>query len=267
MTRTIRIDLAYDGSGFHGWQIQPGLRTVQGDLAAMCWRLLDREVKPTGAGRTDTGVHALGQTASLQDLSAAEADRLVRALARLAPEDIRVTDVREVAAEFNARFSATWRRYEYRLGWNDDLFRRTVEWQLDGGRDGIDTAAMDAAAAHLVGRRDCRSFCKTSSWKDDNTCDVREALFDWRDDGATFMIRADRFLHHMVRTIVGTLVEIGRGRRAADDIPDIIAALDRGAAGTMAPPQGLYLAEVGYPDELMEPGPAPDDHEQPEETP
>ena len=255
MSCTVRIDLAYDGAAFHGWQFQPGLRTVQGVLAAEVARLLGREVPTVGAGRTDTGVHALGQVAHVAALRADEAERLVRTLPRMGPDDIRITKVREVSPVFHARFSAIWRRYEYRLSFVDDLFLRGIRWWLPARPDRI---AMDAACGHLLGAHDFRSFCKTTSWKDDNVCTVHEARFDWRDDGAVFHIRADRFLHHMVRTAVGTLVEVGQGRRAPDDLIGILAATDRSSAGTMAPPQGLYLAEVGYPDELMDPGHRPD---------
>ncbi len=265
MSRTVRIDLAYDGAGFHGWQIQPELRTVQGMLAAMLERLLGREATPTGAGRTDTGVHALGQTAHFGGLNEDETGRLIRALPGVAPDDIRITRVVEVSPAFDARFSARWRRYEYRLALRDDLFRRGTEWQLSGVD--LDRDAMDAACVHLLGNHDYRSFCKTSSWKETNDCDVSTARFEWSDDGAVFHVTADRFLHHMVRTLVGTLVETGQGRRAPDDLPAIIAAKDRSAAGTMAPPQGLYLAEVGYPDELMDPGFMPDTDPRTEETP
>lgn len=250
MSSVVRIDLAYDGAAFHGWQIQPGLRTVQGVVGAEVGRLLGRGVVPGGAGRTDTGVHALGQTAHVDGLSEDEAERLVRVLPRMGPEDVEILRVRRVSPEFDARFSALWRRYEYRLACRRDLFRRGSEWQIDGV---LDREAMDAAAAHLHGRHDYRSFCKTSSWKEDNRCTVHEAGFAWTEGGAVFHVRADRFLHHMVRTMVGTLIEVGDGRRRPDSIPDVLAALDRGAAGTMAPPQGLYLAEVGYPDELMDP--------------
>jgi len=250
VTDVVRIDLAYDGAAFHGWQIQPGLRTVQGVLGAEVSRLLGRDVVPVGAGRTDTGVHALGQTASVDGLSPEEVERLVRALPRMGPDDLEIRRVRPAPPGFSARFSALWRRYEYRLAWKRDLFRRGVEWQLDGEPD---LAAMQAAATHLRGRHDWRSFCKTSSWKDDNRCHVVRAELLPHAGGAVFHVRADRFLHHMVRTMVGTLVEVGRGVRRPDDLPDIIAACDRGAAGTMAPPQGLYLAEVGYPE-----APSPD---------
>ena len=250
MSRTVRIDLAYDGSAFHGWQIQPRLRTVQGDLSAMASRLLGREVKPTGAGRTDTGVHALGQVAHLVCESRDEVERLTRALRRTAPDDIEIISVREVSPDFEARFSAVWRRYEYRLLLGRDLFRRNLEWQIHWD---LDRDAMAAGAELFSGAHDYSSFCKATSLKENNVCDVSECRFQWRGGSAIFHIRANRFLHHMVRTLVGTLVEVGKGLRPPAEIRDILAARDRSAAGKMAPAHGLYLAEVGYPEALSDP--------------
>ena len=267
MSRTVRMDLAYDGTAFHGWQIQPELRTVQGELARLLTRLLGRETVPTGAGRTDTGVHALGQVAHTCGLSADEAERLCRALPGMTPEDMQIRTVREVSPSFDARFSARWRRYEYRLGFRRDIFRRRLEWQVE--RE-LDRVAMDAAAARVPGERDFSSFCKTASLRENNRCRVGDCAFEWADDSAIFHIRADRFLHNMVRTLVGTLLEVGRGRRTPADLDDILAARDRRAAGDKAPPCGLYLAEVGYDARLDDPaytapGPRPD--EPTEETP
>lgn len=261
------MDLAYDGTAFHGWQIQPDLRTVQGELARQLTRLLGRETVPTGAGRTDTGVHALGQVAHCLGLNADEVERLGRALPGMVPEDIQVRAVREVSPAFDARFSARWRRYEYRLGFRRDVFRRRLEWQV--GRD-LDRAAMDAAAARVLGERDFSSFCKTASRRDNNRCRVVDCAFEWADDSAILHIRADRFLHNMVRILVGTLLEVGRGLRGAADLDDILAARDRRAAGNMASPCGLYMAEVGYDAQLDDPAytaPGPRPHEPTEETP
>ncbi len=254
MSVRLRIDLAYVGTGFHGWQFQPGLRTVQGELARSIGRLLGREVMPVGAGRTDTGVHARGQVAHLDVADPAEADRLVRALARVVPPDLAVTAVSLVSPDFNARLSATARRYSYHLLWGRDIFAPHC-WQLDGAPD---RAAMDRAAADSLGAHDFSSFCKTSSLKDDgNVCRVDLCRFDWRDDSAMLSailhVRANRFLHHMVRNLVGTFVEIGQGRRPAADVPAILAARARSRAGGMAPPEGLFLEAVAYPEHLLDP--------------
>lgn len=250
MTARVRIDLAYDGADFHGWQVQPGLRTVQGELARMLGRLLDREVLPVGAGRTDAGVHARGQVSHVGSLSGPEAERLARALPGMCPPDMQITAVTPVSRSFNARFSAVWRRYSYRLSLARDVFDRRYAWQTHWR---LDCGAMDAAAASLTGARDFSSFCKTASLRENNVCDLQVCRFDWDGDSGILHVRADRFLHHMVRTMVGTLVEVGRGCRRPDEIRDILAARDRAAAGAMAPPEGLCLEEVGYPEHLLDP--------------
>lgn len=242
-----RIDLAYDGTDFHGWQVQPGLRTVQGVLADACRRLLGRDVLPVGAGRTDTGVHALGQVASVPDVTAAETERLARVLPRLMPEDTRVLAVRAAPDDFSARFSARWRRYVYRVGLRDDLFRRRYRWQPGWV---LDREVLARAAAQVAGEHDFSSFCKTASLREDNTCRVTLSRWSWTDEEAVYTVQADRFLHHMVRNLVGTMVEMARGARDPDSLPAVLAARDRAAAGTMAPPHGLYLAAVGYEDDI-----------------
>ena len=247
----LRIDLAYVGRDFQGWQMQATARTVQGELRQLVSRVLDREVTPVGAGRTDTGVNARGQVAHVALRSEAECDRLIRALPGMVPGDIAVTGIRRVSGAFNARLSATSRRYSYHLLLGRDIFRPYC-WQL--GRD-LDRAAVDRAAVWFTGAHDYTSFCKASSLKQDgNVCDVSVCAFDWAPDAAVLHVTANRFLHHMVRNLVGHLVEVGCGRRDADDIPRILAARSRSAAGGMAPPQGLFLEEVTYPEFLLDPG-------------
>jgi tRNA pseudouridine38-40 synthase len=240
----VRIDLAYVGTGFHGWQIQPGRRTVQGDLKDALVRLLGREVMPMGAGRTDAGVHARGQVAHLHVATLAEIERIARALPGMVHPDLQIIAVRQADADFNARGSAVGRRYSYHLLLTRDIFRPNA-WYL---YQPLDRSAMDAAAADFLGVHDFTSFCKASSLKGDgNLCDVARCAFEWSDDSAIFHVRANRFLHHMVRNMVGTLVEIGRAERPGDDVPRILAARMRSASGRMAPPQGLFLEEVIYP--------------------
>jgi tRNA pseudouridine38-40 synthase len=246
----LKIDLAYAGAGFPGWQLQPDRRTVQGELAAVVARLLGRSVTIVGAGRTDAGVHARGQVAHLDVATPEEAARLARALPGAVPDDMAVTAVSPVSPAFNARLTATARRYSYCLLLGHDLFRPHC-WQLGGD---LDRAAVERAAAVLAGVHDFTSFCKAASLKDDgNRCAVDLCRFEWRGDSAIFHVRANRFLHHMVRNLVGTLVEIGQGRRSADDMALILAARARSRAGGMAPPQGLFLEEVTYPEHLLDP--------------
>ncbi|HOX25319.1 MAG TPA: tRNA pseudouridine(38-40) synthase TruA [Candidatus Krumholzibacteria bacterium] len=246
----VKIDLAYVGTDFHGWQIQPDLRTVQGELAAALARLLQRPCVPVGAGRTDAGVHARGQVAHAELRDRREVARVVGALSHLVPADVQVLAVREVSPAFNARLSAVSRRYAYRITQRRNLFDPHafhVPWRLD-------PAAMAAACAPLAGRHDFTSFCRASSLKDDNHCTVDLCELEWKEQGGIFQIRADRFLHHMVRNLVGLLVEIGRGARRPEDLAGILAARDRRAAGPMAPAHGLFLEEVVYPDALLDPG-------------
>jgi tRNA pseudouridine38-40 synthase len=247
----LKIDLAYHGGAFHGWQVQPGLRTVQGELAACLGRLLGRAVVPVGAGRTDAGVHARGQVCHADVRDREEAGLVVRSLPRMVPEDVAVTGVRPVSLDFDARLSPASRRYLYRLLLARDVFQRDTAHLVERP---LERGAMDAAAALLAGAHDFTSFCKRSSLKDDsNVCAVDLCRFHWSDDSAILEIRANRFLHHMVRTIVGTLLEVGWGQRSADAIPEILAAGDRARAGHKAPAQGLCLEEVVYPEPLLDP--------------
>jgi len=251
-SRRLRIDLAYVGTRFHGFQFQPGVRTVQGELGAMLERLLGREVPVVGAGRTDAGVHARGQVCSLTVRDDGEAGRLTRHLAQVAPGDLQVLAVRRVSPKFNARFSAVARRYSYHLLLRPDIFRARTAVLVRGT---LDRDALDAAAVHLVGTHDCTSFCKQSSLKDAGRrlCRIDLCRFEWGDSSTILHVRADRFLHNMVRILAGTLVEVGLGRRLPADLPAILAARDRRRAGRTLPAHGLFLEEVVYPEALLDP--------------
>lgn len=249
----LRLDLAYRGDGFHGWQVQPGLRTVQGEVGACLERLLGRPCLPIGAGRTDTGVHARGQVAHVTLRDDAEAARVARSLPGMVPDDILVHGARRVSPAFDARRCATHRRYAYTLLTAPDLFRPfawRVGWTLDRG-------AMDLACGNLLGVHDFTSFCRTASLRDDNRCRVDACGFEWGESWGIFHVQADRFLHNMVRNLVGVLVEVGRGRRRPDDLVAVLAARDRRAAGMRAPAHGLCLIEVGYPTAYDDPGYVP----------
>ncbi len=249
-TLRVRMDVAYVGTNFHGWQEQPDQRTVQGELKKALTFLLGRPTTPVGAGRTDAGVHARGQVAHLHINNEDEFERLQRALNRRVPDDISVNNLRLVSSNFHAIQSALSRRYHYHLSFNRDIFR-PYEWQLHWK---LDRDAMDEAVAYLRGEHDFSSFCKTSSLKDDgNVCRLDLCDFEWDADSAIFQVRGNRFLHHMVRIMVGTLVEIGRGERSASDMPGILAARDRGAAGCMAPACGLFMEKIEYPTALLDP--------------
>jgi len=241
----IKFQVAYNGRGFSGWQIQPRHRTVQGVLQKKLSFLMGRPVSPVGAGRTDTGVHARGQVAHVTLLNENEAERLQTALPKLVPNDIEVFDFQRVGPEFHSRFSAVARRYSYHLHFQRDIFQQN-NWQITRP---LDRKAMQQAAEFFPGSHDCASFCKTSSLKDKgNVCNIDLCTFEWLEDSAIFHVRANRFLHHMVRIMVGTLVEVGRGMRSPLLIPEVLEARDRSQAGRMAPPEGLFLEEVYYPE-------------------
>jgi tRNA pseudouridine38-40 synthase len=255
----IRIDLAYDGTDFHGWATQPRLRTVQGELeAALATALRVPEVSVVCAGRTDTGVHARGQVTHLDvddaTLAASAgrsddppAEALLRRLNGILPADVRVRRVVEAADGFDARFSATWRRYAYRVADRpetvDPLTRRHVlAWPRP-----LDLDAVNEASALLLGEHDFASFCK----RREGATTIRTLLdLAWeRDAGgvAVATVRADAFCHSMVRALVGCLLAIGEGRRPAAWAAEVLRAQVRDPSVTVAPAHGLTLEEVGYP--------------------
>ncbi|MDP9822045.1 tRNA pseudouridine(38-40) synthase TruA [Nocardioides massiliensis] len=255
----LRLDVAYDGSDFHGWATQPDLRTVQGELEGALSRVLRLDAAPvTCAGRTDTGVHARGQVVHL-DLeptvldaaagrsTATPTEALCRRLNGVLPPDVRVRGVREVPPAFDARFSATWRRYAYRVadrpGALDPLTRSHVlAWPRQ-----LDLEAMNAGAHGLVGEHDFAAFCKR---REGATTIRRLTAFAWHraEDGtAVAHVQADAFCHHMVRSLVGCLLAVGEGRRPADWPAQVLARRERDPAVTVVHAHGLTLEEVGYP--------------------
>ena len=270
-----KLTLAYNGSGFHGWQIQPGLVTVQGTLAEALHRITGEHFLPQGAGRTDAGVHALGQVASFMLKSPIPAQNLQRALNRVLPAGVRVLSAETVPATFHARHSARGKLYEYRLFERRLHTTNTQEricspflapfaWDC---RWPLDLESMQQAAQLLLGTHDFSALAASSgnspgTGEDDEHTDslprstqpnpiktIHEATWTRHDDLLIFCIRGSGFLHHMVRNLVGTLVDIGRGSLTVHDLPRILASRDRAQAGPTAPASGLYLVEVHYPPE------------------
>ncbi|HET7789371.1 MAG TPA: tRNA pseudouridine(38-40) synthase TruA [Gemmatimonadales bacterium] len=246
--------LHYDGGQFAGWQRQPKERTVQAEFEAVLERLLGRPTAATGAGRTDTGVHALGQGVSFlaDGRWTADAEGMKRALTALLPRDVWVEQVHLMRAGFDARRSASARRYRYVIGTDDAAcspFRRDREWALCRP---LDQAALARAAEALAGEHEFRGLAAAGAATPHYRCRVALAHWAPRADGAgvTFTVEADRFLHHMVRFLVGTMVDIALGRRPPEDFPRLLQASDNQAASPPAPPQGLYLVAVRYPAEL-----------------
>ena len=250
----LRIDLAYDGSGFHGWARQDGLRTVQGDLeSALATVLRVPSVAVTCAGRTDTGVHARGQVAHVDvEPDVSELEQLRRRVDGLLPADIRVRRVVAAADGFDARFSAVWRRYAYRIADRPEVVDPLARGHVLAWRRPLDVRAIDEASALLLGRHDFASFCK----RREGATTIRTLLdLSWERDDAGLLVgtvRADAFCHHMVRSLVGCLVAVGEGRRRPEWAAEVLAATTRDPSVTVVPAHGLTLEEVGYPpdDEL-----------------
>jgi tRNA pseudouridine38-40 synthase len=254
----LRIDLSYDGTDFRGWATQPQLRTVQGTLeSALATVLRVPEVRVVCAGRTDTGVHARGQVVHL-DLDELEPMRggaqetavetLRRRLNGLLPGDIRLRSIREVPDSFDARFSATWRRYAYRIADRPDHHDPLTRHHVLQHPRVLDVGAMNEAAALLIGLNDFASFCKQREGA--TTIRTLQTLSWARVEGiAEATVKADAFCHHMVRALVGCMVVVGEGRRPASWAAEVLQGKERHPVAALVPALGLTLEEVGYPDE------------------
>jgi tRNA pseudouridine38-40 synthase len=245
VTRTLKLTLAYDGTRFVGWQRQAEGDSIQGVLEEALARFEGRPVTVHGAGRTDAGVHARGQVASVQLTCGHDVATLTRALNAQLPEDLRVRSIEEAPADFHARFSARSRTYRYQIrsGGVASPFDRAFVWHLP---ERLDVDAMRQAARSLVGRHDFAAFQSIGSQVPDSIRTVSASDFQSDDDLLTYEVTADGFLRHMVRAVVGTLVEIGRGWRAPENIAALLANGVRAEAGATAPPHGLFLVRVDY---------------------
>ena len=278
--RNLKLTLAYDGSAHHGWQVQPGKATIQGVLAETIEGITGERLLPQGSGRTDAGVHALAQVATFQTASPIPAANLRIVLNDRLPPAIRVLSVEEVSADFHARHSARGKTYHYRI-WRGDIVPPFLARYVTHHPYPLDEGAMEQAAAFILGEHDFTSFAAVDPDRtvrsaggphapaeeaEENVggpdfpgigrCGeekhashirtIHESRFERRDGELLYIVRGNGFLHHMVRNLAGTFLLVGKGSLAPRDIPAILAARDRRAAGPTAPPEGLYLVEVEY---------------------
>lgn len=254
----VRLLLHYDGRDFHGWQVQPGLRTVQGEIEAVLERISGEHRTLLGSGRTDSGVHATGQVATAHVPAHWTAERLQIALNALLPNDIWVERVEVVEGDFHPRYDATRRTYHYRVGTapqSRSPFHRPFCWAL---AEPLDLELLRRTAAALPGTHSFRAFAKAGQPERGELCTVYAASWaPWGEAaarsagraaplGVEFTITANRYLHHMVRYLVGTQVAIARGERPEGDLALLLADPDAGSTSRPAPPEGLYLALVEY---------------------
>lgn len=238
------ITFSYDGTAYHGWQIQPHCLSVQEELQRAMSTLLRNPMEVIGAGRTDTGVHARKMVAHFDYDEEVDCPQLVYKLNKLLPRDIAVQQVEPVAEDMHARFSAKSRTYHYYVHMGKNPFLRSYSWQVYGN---IDFELMNQAASVLMEYKDFTSFSKVNTDTKTNDCTITEAHWDRvEEDQWCFTITANRFLRNMVRAIVGTLMEVGRGRMTIEQLRRVIDAKDRCCAGDSVPGNALFLVQVKY---------------------
>ena len=243
--QNLRLTLEYDGTEYHGWQVQPGLPTIQGTLEEAIKRISGEEVRITGAGRTDAGVHAVGQVANFYTGKEMDATSWQRALNAILPPDIVVRGVEQVSEDFDARRSAKHKTYRYSILHRADPSALDRRYLLHVP-DPLDLGAMAEAATLLLGEHDFSAFRAAECPASTPVRRVYEARFATEGERFHFFITADAFLMHMVRIIVGTLLEVGTGKITPADFREVLKSRDRGRAGKTVPPHGLCLLSVKY---------------------
>lgn len=243
----VKLTIQYDGTRYDGWQRQGNTdNTLQGRLEGVLSRMVGKPVEIQGAGRTDAGVHARGQVASVHLPEGYTPQEVQNYLNRYLPEDVAVVDVVEMGERFHARLSATGKEYRYhiRMGSVPDVFARKYQYRVE---EPLDLAAMERAAGYLTGKHDFRSFCGNRRFKKSTVREVFHIGVEVCGSDLTLVYRGDGFLYNMVRILTGTLLEVGLGQRTPESMVDVLEARERTAAGKTAPAQGLVLQEVYYP--------------------
>ena len=243
--RNLRLDICYDGTRYRGWQRLAGRDdTIQGKLETALSRILGEPIEISGSGRTDAGVHAKGQVANFHCESTMTAPEILENLRRYLPEDIGIYSCRDVSPRFHARLNAKEKTYRYRI-WNSEMpcvFERRFVTVMP---ETLDVAAMEEAAKHLCGEHDFSAFCGNAKMKKSTVRYIRSITIERHGEELDLVFTGNGFLHNMVRILVGTLIEVGRGERSVESIPELFGG-KRAQAGFLAPAQGLCLEEVMY---------------------
>lgn len=245
--RNFKLILSYDGSRYKGWQrLGKGENTIQAKLEQVIGRMTGTEVEVIGSGRTDAGVHAMGQVCNFHCDTDMTENEILFHLRRYLPEDIGVLSIEEVDARFHARLNAVRKTYRYRI-WNSDapcVFQRKYLWKLP---ESLDVPAMQKVAEQFLGTHDFLAFCSNKHFRKSSVRTIYALTVEQQGEALVITVTGDGFLYNMVRIIVGTLVEVGMGQRSAEEIPTIFQSRRRENAGITAPPEGLCLMEVQYP--------------------
>ncbi|MBU0992805.1 MAG: tRNA pseudouridine(38-40) synthase TruA [Proteobacteria bacterium] len=246
MTRNFKLVIEYDGTRYHGWQRQNNERTIQGEIEKVIKIITREDVDLIGSGRTDTGVHAKGQVANFLSITGHLVENIQKGMNSLLPDDIVIQKMEEVPIDFHAQFKAKRKTYHYHIR-NTALpcaINRQYAWFI---RRGLDITDMNKAASHLIGAHDFKSFESVGSPRTHTTRTISKTEIKRRDDQyLVFEIEANGFLRHMVRNIMGTLVDVGLGKTSIERFREILFAKDRREAGQTAPPHGLFLMHVDY---------------------
>jgi tRNA pseudouridine38-40 synthase len=238
-----RMTIEYDGSDYCGWQVQEGDKTVQGEIESALQVIFGQPCAIVGAGRTDSGVHASGQIAHFDHESKPDLHRLKRSLNGILKSDIRIKDIENTDDNFHARFSARWRTYIYRIATQPQALLRNQVWYFSVP---LNLDKMNLACEMITGKHDFKSFCRAISEVDNHFCTVKSATWLKKKDLIVFKIKANRYLHGMVRTLVGTMVDVGRERISVDEFAHILNSKNRQNASQSAPAKGLVLEEIRY---------------------
>ncbi len=243
--RNIKLVVEYDGSDFSGWQFQPNVITAQGELERSLSHLTQSQVKLIAAGRTDAGVHALGQVVNFHTNSHLPVETIRRGGNAMLPKSIRILFAVEESQGFSARFSATARTYRYVISKKPRAIGRMYSWYCPYK---LSVDPMQRACKFILGEKDFGAFCQAGAQLNHHRCNVKSAAWLEKKDDLIFEVTANRFVHNMVRILVGTFVEIGRGKRTPEEMALILESKDRRVAGPTVPAQGLFLVSVEYPD-------------------